>query len=108
MLSEITQKDLSSAEVRDQIIKEFAEEIIRIYPDIVSSMEEAIEALGEAIKSFITELEHFVAAFSETCNNINYQIQNYPNRRVVHLALHGKTERIRKKNLRRIFEYFEI
>ena len=108
MLPEITQKDLSSAEDRDEIIKEFAEEFIRTYPDIVSSVKEAIEALGETIKSFMTGLTDFANALSETCSNIQHQIQSYPNRRVVHLALYGRTERIRKKNLNRIFKNFEI
>ena len=36
-----------------------------------------------------------------------FMFDHYPNRRVVHLAIHGKRARTRKKNRNRILRYFQ-
>lgn len=107
MLPKFFQQDLSSDEDRDENIKELTTEFINTYPDVVNSVKEAAEALGVAIKSHMTAFVDFANALSEFCSNIQHQVQTYPNRRVKHLAVYGRTERIRKKNTNRILREIE-
>lgn len=51
----------------------------------------ALCEVWEAIKNVLTRV-------------INVLINSYPNRRVIHLAKHGKNARVRKKNIKRIIE----
>ena len=102
MLPDNIRENLYSGEVSSVTLKETAEEFNRAYPDVAKSVELATKALGEAFKSITSGLADFINALWESCLNIQNQIKNYPNRRVVHLALHGRTERIRKKNTNRI------
>lgn len=56
--------------------------------------------LTEAFSQFIAGLNEAVSCITDFCNSIIFE---YPNKRVVHLALHAKKKRIRKKNLHRIY-----
>lgn len=53
----------------------------------------------------------FSRAFSEAVKAIsnfnNVALYIYPNRRVVHLAKYGRSERVRKKNSKRILRWIE-
>lgn len=59
--------------------------------DSLKSVAAAAELASEAIIEAARAIGGFIATTLEDC----------PNRRVVHLALHGKKKRTRKKNLRR-------
>lgn len=66
----------------------------------------AVEELAEAIAKVVDWMVEFVKtaakAISEWCITV---LKNYPNKRVVHLALHHKDLRVRKKNRNRIVEW---
>lgn len=59
--------------------------------DGMKSVAVAAELAADAITEMAREIVDFIVRTLEDC----------PNRRVVHLALHGKKKRTRKKNLRR-------
>lgn len=73
------------------------------------------EPSPETISDFerIAEMcEAFKAAFNEAwgqivdmLNDIQEAVLAYPNKRVIHLATHHKSERVRKKNNRRIIKW---
>lgn len=107
MLSEITQKDLSSAEDRDEIIKEFAEEFISLHPEMKIKIEDCVKALIETLNEVKVSIEEFAVAFLTAHREMQQIIQSYPNKKVKHLAVHGRTERIRKKNTNRILREIE-
>lgn len=56
--------------------------------------------------AFLEALPQIVQALVNILPCIFEAIFNYPNRRVVHLALHGKP-RTRRKNMRRILRYYK-
>lgn len=68
---------------------------------------EAIEQLAEAITivfNAIWEMVKTVArAIVKLCREV---LENYTNKRVVHLALHHGDVRVRKKNWKRIFRWY--
>ena len=56
-----------------------------------------IEALAETLRPTIKEIGYLMERI----------IDLYPNKRVLHLAKHGKKARTRKKNINRISKHFE-
>lgn len=64
--------------------------------EAIKTAEKAINAL--VLVPIVLELTKQVV---ELCKNI---ISLYPNKRVVHLALHSKKKRVRKKNMHRIIK----
>ena len=107
MLPDNVQEALQSDEVRDEIIKEFAREFISLHPNEVYTMNEAINALMETLSEFSVKVIDFVKAFCQAHSEMQQIIQSYPNKKVKHLAVYGRTERIRKKNTNRILREFE-
>lgn len=71
---------------------------------IVSS----VEAIADAIVSCV---EAIVPGFQKVVEELNRLweavLKSYQNKRVVHLVFHGKTARIRKKNINRIVKYIK-
>ena len=61
----------------------------------------AARANGKSLSTLIDNIAKLVAAMWQ------FMFDHYPNRRVVHLAIHGKRARTRKKNRNRILRYFE-
>lgn len=57
--------------------------------------------IGRALYKLIPFIENTIKAVQEFSKTI---INTYPNKRVVHLALHGKG-RTRKKNIHRIYKW---
>lgn len=68
---------------------------------------ERVQEISRAARAFGEEMDAPLRVFK---NIANYYIQPlltlYPNKRVVYLATHGK-KRVQKKNIKRIFKYFE-
>lgn len=57
------------------------------------------ETLSQYIQATINVVQAFANLFNEF-------LKCYPNKKVVHLALHSKSERVRKKNKRRLEKDF--
>ena len=72
--------------------------------------EEQLALLSEAFKPVVKAIESLIPAITavaKAAEKIGKRImQAYPNKRVLHLALHGK-RRTRKKNMKRIIKYFK-
>lgn len=85
-----------SAEEQEQLLKSA---IVEVAEKIMSPLVEAVEGLLPFVKSTIEIVKEFAKPYIEA-----YKI--YPNRRVVWLSLNAKKERVRKKNFRRIWEYY--
>lgn len=60
------------------------------------ALENFIKRFGEIIKSLVEALKPIIEGF-------RYYCKYYGNKRVVHLALHAKKERVRNKNRNRLF-----
>lgn len=84
-----------SAEEQEQLVKYAIIEI----EDIIQPICDAIMSLIPSMKSAIESVNELTKPFIES-------YQTCPNKRVVHLALHAKKERVRNKNFRRVFEYY--
>ena len=82
-------------------VEELLERTAKAAIDVVEEVVKAIRQIAEEIAPIIYE---FAIAASATAKNIYSQ---YPNRRVVWLALHHKRERVRKKNIRRIMRWVQ-
>ena len=61
----------------------------------------AARANGKSTSTLLDNIMKLVVAMWE------FMFDHYPNRRVVHLAIHGKRARTRKKNRNRILRYFQ-
>ena len=60
---------------------------------------------AEAVKHMTIAIKRISYSIAELSLKYQYhKIKNYPNKRIVHLALYAKKKRIRKKNLKRIFK----
>lgn len=68
----------------------------------IALLAKAITPVVEAIKGIIPVVKEMANAIGKLYESI---MQEYPNKRVVHLALHGKKERTRKKNRNRICKW---
>lgn len=63
---------------------------------------EVAAALAPYVKQVVDTLFPIVEAYT---NLVAAALKTFPNRRVVHLALHAKKPRTRKKNQKRILEW---
>ena len=72
-------------------------------------LEEQLALLSEAFKPVVKAIESLIPAIKAVATVAlifgKKIMQEYPNKRVLHLALHGK-RRTRKKNMKRITKYF--
>lgn len=101
-------KPLPEIEETDDIINLFgqASEIERqAYKaaEMLVTLAYAFKALQPIIEAIAETLRPTIKAIGELTEQI---IDLYPNKRVIHLAKHGKP-RVRKKNIKRILKYFE-
>ncbi len=109
----IEQSALHRDEVRDEILKEFAEKFISEHPDICEDLAKLTSELAEQIVKMVDFFGKFIGTAVQTLTDsyifVTEQslIENYPDKRLVHLALYGRTERIRKKNRNRILKEIE-
>lgn len=66
----------------------------------------AIEDLAKVVAKVIDLIVEFVKAAAKVIHELwRAFIENYHNKRVVHLAIHHKNPRVRKKNLNRIVKW---
>lgn len=88
-----------------------------LYADAMKTRDETVNLQNEAAENLRTAVETLAEMISfliknalPICKEISAVIQRlidqYPNKRVIHLAKHGK-QRTRKKNINRIKKYFE-
>lgn len=93
-----------------------------IKPDQEAALQEGLEKLVQGLQKMAELLAPALAVIMEAFGKIAQQasaalkliaetsetiIEQYPNKRVLHLAKHGKKARTRKKNINRIKKYFE-
>lgn len=102
-------KPLPEIEETDDIINLFgqASEIERQTweaAEQLATLAATAKALQPIIESLAEMLQPVIKAIAELLPRI---IDLYPNKRVIHLAKHGKKARTRKKNINRIIKYFE-
>lgn len=80
------------------------EEERQLYDSLFGMVIYDVNSLFEAAKAMARSIEMVAESMSRFLDTIILEIVSaYPNRRVAHLALHGKKERTRKKNLSRMF-----
>lgn len=65
--------------------------------------QEQCEAVVRAINTVAEVIKRFVDVFTDLWNELLYSASN---KKIVHLALHGRTKRIRKKNRNRLVKNF--
>ena len=66
----------------------------------------AIEELAELVRKIVDKLVDVVKEVAKQVMILwRAVIENYQNKRVVHLALHSKDRRVRKKNTNRIMKW---
>ena len=67
---------------------------------------EAIEKVAELVQQVVTVIVTVVKKIAEYIHTLwRAIIENYTNKRVIHLALHHKNLRVRKKNRNRIIKW---
>lgn len=68
---------------------------------------EAIEKVAELVQKAVAWIVEVVKRVAECIQEIVRTIlENYRNKRVIHLALHHGDKRVRKKNWNRIFRWY--
>lgn len=69
---------------------------------------EAIEKVAEFVMEVVKLIVDAIKAVAEVIADLwRTVIENYPNKRVMHLALHSKDFRVRKKNRNRILKWLQ-
>lgn len=79
------------------------EEMNELFKKTAENLRVAFSTLAETVTAVINNIGPL---FSQLTGAIAQIIDAYPNKRVIHLAKHGK-RRTRKKNINRIIKYFE-
>ena len=71
---------------------------------IEQQVQQICDALVPVVQAITDAFVPVVQRAAEELNRLwEAVLKSYPNKRIVHLAFHGKTTRIRKKNRNRIF-----
>lgn len=90
-------------------IKNFVGQALRVErqtreaADALAALAYACEALQPIIEMIAETLPPIIETIADVMAQI---IELYPNKRVVHLAKHARKERVRKKNIKRIIEWY--
>ena len=90
-----------------------AEELQKVIEDLIGKTEtedfqKAVEAIQRVTKEITEILKPILDTVMQAIKKVTDTILNcYPNKKVLHLALHHPKERVRKKNLRRIRKWIE-
>ena len=88
-------------------IKSAQEQIQRMIDALVPVVQRMIDALVPVVQRMIDALVPFIPPILDEITNLwEAMLRSYPNKRVVWLAFHHKKERVRKKNRKRIIEYY--
>ena len=67
--------------------------------EIQKEVDDFCRAVSKATKTFIKVIRQLI----DWVQKLAIRISNYPNKKVVHLALYAKKKRIRRKNRNRMF-----
>ncbi len=89
-----------------------AEELQKTFDDLTGNKSEdfqkAVEAIQRLTQSIIEVLKPVLDSAMEAIKKIlDAVLHVYPNKRVLHLAMHHPKERVRKKNMHRIMRWIE-
>ena len=68
----------------------------------IKALEDLSELIVKIVDLFVSAIKVIADVLRKLWKTI---IENYPNRRVIHLALHHKSLRVRKKNITRIMRW---
>jgi hypothetical protein len=83
-------------EAIEGLTQEQCEAVVKAISTVAEVIKEIVDAITEVIK-------RFVDVFTDLWNELLYSASN---KKIVHLALHGRTKRIRKKNRNRLVKNF--
>lgn len=83
-------------EAIEGLTQEQCEAVVRTINTVAEVIKEVVDAITEVIKGFVD-------VFTYLWNELLYSASN---KKIVHLALHGRTKRIRKKNRNRLVKNF--
>lgn len=82
------------------------EAVVRLWSEILKALNPFIKNLMETLLN-ISKKAAYLKGYSDAYwREVWKSAENYPNKRVVHLAKHAKKERVRKKNINRIIEWY--
>ena len=84
-------------------VEEELEEEEAPWPKVNPHIKRAVDAFCEVVPQIVQAIVEVLPVIIEATADV---LKKYPNRRVVHLALHGKP-RTRKKNWKRILRYYK-
>lgn len=85
--------------------EEEKEKICRVADEIGKIVNRIMDALIPIIEQIAEMIRPVIERAMQLCRDLSHEIiMAYPNKRVVHLALHAKKARTRKKNLHRIWK----
>lgn len=73
------------------------------YEAVVRAINTVAEVIKEIVDDIKEVIKRFVDVFTDLWNELLYSASN---KKIVHLALHGRTKRIRKKNWNRLVKNF--
>lgn len=68
----------------------------------IEAIEKVAELVREAVKCIVNAIKALAEVIAELWRAF---IENYPNKRVIHLDIHSKDLRVRKKNRNRIMKW---
>ena len=74
------------------------------FPELALCIEKLAEMIPPIIETIVELLPLYIGAIRDLSERT---LTLYPNKRVLHLAKHGKKARTRKKNINRIKKHFE-
>lgn len=103
VFKEYCPNDCDSCEFAEDLKK--SQNLNEAVKNLKTALIEAIAPICDAITQLI---EGICANIPQIVSEINYvTILSYPNKKVLHLALHHPKERVRKKNMTRIRKWLE-
>jgi hypothetical protein len=90
--------DIATAQQQYQNMKEY---FIPLVQNVMDALVPVVQNIFAALNPYILEVAENLTTF------YNALIHTYPNKRVVWLATHHKSARVRKKNRKRIMKWIE-
>ena len=89
-----------------------AEELQKVFDDLTDKETEDIQKAVEALQRLVQALSEVLTPIMEKAWEAIKKVSDailhcYPNKKVLHLAMHHPKERVRKKNISRIMRWIE-
>lgn len=72
-----------------------------------SMTEQEKQKIQEAKEKAEKMLTDFFSSFAKVVRESAKALQSYPDKRVVNKAIHGRTEKIRRRNLKKILDWYK-